>query len=193
MYEKKAEIEIEKQSQKETVREEVKYYHKYEICLKKRTPDDRKNWCGLTFNSNYILKKKCNVSVKSYKQLNYCNVCCKKNVPSIQKLDLYHCEKSCNSLSITSSSEATKISWHRLCFVSPDPERNLYSYCDNNFSNVILRQNCKIDGCRMCCVNSDNILHTNMSMKSLNECFTKCAKGIIYDEVEFAYDPNSSV
>lgn len=67
MYEKKEEIEKEEKSQEVVVKEKVKYYHKYEICLKKRTPDDRQNWCGLTFSSNYILKKKCNVSKKCFK------------------------------------------------------------------------------------------------------------------------------
>jgi hypothetical protein len=47
--------------EEEVKNEKAKFYDRYKICLKKRTPDLRKTWCSQNFRSNLILKKKCNV------------------------------------------------------------------------------------------------------------------------------------
>jgi hypothetical protein len=62
MYEKKTEMPEKNERGVEGEVEKGKYYNRYDVCFGRRTPDDRRVWCGLTFNSNYILKKRCNVS-----------------------------------------------------------------------------------------------------------------------------------
>ena len=64
MYENRRENK-DKKEQVSVGEEEGKHFNRYDVCLGRRTPDDRRFWCGLTFNSNYILKKRCNVLVYS--------------------------------------------------------------------------------------------------------------------------------
>jgi hypothetical protein len=65
MYENRSEKKDMKKQGEAGVVVEAKYYHRYDQCLGRRTPDDRRIWCSLTFNSNYILKKRCNVRIFS--------------------------------------------------------------------------------------------------------------------------------
>ena len=67
---------------------------------------------------------------------------------------------------------------YRLCIQPQNPENSLYSHCENSFKNVIKRQNCKIDACRICCVSIDPIYHADQPEDNLQNCWRKCSKSI---------------
>ncbi len=93
-------------------------------------------------------------------------------------IDMHNCNKKCRKNSVPSKPKESTGLWKAECISNSNPDRNIYSYCKNTFdNNEILKHNCSVDACRLCCATHDQAFHnTSASLQSIKECFTACAE-----------------
>jgi len=94
------------------------------------------------------------------------------NTPSRQ-IPLSYSKHSDNNYKSTSSK-----SYLSACIYPSNKGRNIYSYCDSTFeSNKLLKFNCNIDSCRLCCATHDDQTDNKVDfdLNSEKSCFQECA------------------
>jgi len=139
----------------------------YMSCLKKRTPTQRKKFCKDGYGGIPGLRQKC--------ENDYCNFCCDKNVPWIQRNHLFTCKRQCNILSV----KEKKGDWKANCISVAKPNFSIYAYCDDHFQGYTKATVCKLDTCRVCCVVTDQMTKKKDSVENLERCFQACAETFI--------------
>lgn len=60
--------------------------------------------------------------------------------------------------------------------MSENPDKNVYSYCENKFLNPSSIRTCKLDMCNLCCVNLNTIKKKNHAFETVKSCFNDCSK-----------------
>lgn len=140
-------------------------------CLMHQTPEKKLSSCKILFSSEKDVKN-C--------EKNFCGTCCDKLVGTfyIKNNHRYLCKRQCYILSYPSN----KIKIWNKCLVPDQFSSSFYDYCNRAFeSDIEGNSRCKVDMCRLCCVNVDivNPIGKNiplMSMGLLKRCNDECAK-----------------
>jgi len=116
------------------------------------------------------------IGLKRRCEEDFCNFCCEKNIPWINKIQLYTCKKQCNLVSNQAKSKKGEVLWMNACINVSHPNYSIYAYCEDSFRGRYAQSICKADLCRLCCATTDEIRHTNITTNSLQQCFKQCSK-----------------
>ena len=74
----------------------------------------------------------------------------------------------CQGSTIPSKPAESKNLWITECINPVNTERNIYTYCDNTFENAfLLKHNCNVDACRLCCATHDQSFKNTSSSGNL--------------------------
>jgi len=100
-----------------------------------------------------------------------------RNVPGGQQATAYNCVKKCNLATAESPTKDTKNSWMNTCINVPNKDQNIYNYCDVSFNDDnLLKHNCRLDSCRLCCsIYDQSIKNTDSSLSTQKDCYEACA------------------
>jgi len=142
-------------------------------CLLYNTPEKKLTQCQNLFTSeNDIYKCK----------LNFCPTCCNKFVKFRTNLSnhRYLCVKQCNII----ANPSDKVKFWSKCITPDSYSFSFYGYCDKVFQfDDIGKYRCKVDMCKLCCVNVDVFnpkisVIPHMSENLLKKCNNECIKCI---------------
>ena len=82
------------------------------------------------------------------------------------------CQKLCHKNTI---GEKTN-DYDDICLTSENPDKNVYSYCQNTFVEKPLVDTCKHDMCNLCCVNINTLKKRKHAYGTMKSCFSSCSK-----------------
>jgi len=108
---------------------------------------------------------------------NFCDMCCEANIFWKHSNTLFECKKLCRK---TTKGENNQDDYKNVCFNSTNPNKNIYTYCDNKFNIKSLNGVCKKDMCHLCCININSLKKRKHSYKIIKSCFKECADRFIF-------------
>jgi len=100
----------------------------------------------------------------------FCDKCCQRNVDWIHPLHRFHCKQQCEEATLASVDNA---SWKQ-CISIARPKKSIYEYCENTFSDMRQRDNCKLDSCNLCCVMSQEFDEIDVKNEIVSKCQMAC-------------------
>jgi len=139
----------------------------YSDCIRKKKKPQREKFCEINFKSEKQ-RKKC--------KANFCDFCCVNKVFFKYTNLIHQCKKSCYKSAEGDTSEDSKEIYNNICLNTPNPEKDIYSYCENRFPEVFLKKICKYDMCNLCCININIIESKLNSYEVTKNCFLECSK-----------------
>ena len=85
---------------------------------------------------------------------------------------MHTCKKQCYR-----NTEETNLdmNYKNYCMTSQNPDKNVYAYCQNRFTNPISINTCKYDMCNLCCVNLDTLKQKKHAFETVKSCFSDCS------------------
>ena len=143
----------------------------WKACVKKTTSSSRVIYCDERFKNEYQ-KQKCKVN-KIFKKASFCDTCCKSNIFWVHTNILHNCKKQCYR---NTEETNTDSNYKNLCMMSDNPDKNIYSYCQNKFLNKLSIRTCKYDMCNLCCVNLNTLKQKKHAFETVKSCFNDCSK-----------------
>lgn len=128
-------------------------------CTKYKTRSERRIYCSLI--KTEIDKQRCNYD--------FCNYCCEEKLPKYKSFFIHYCTKTCYKSIIAESID--EIDYEDVCFTSSS-----YYYNQCNKVGNDMKNECKVDMCKLCCSSLDKIKNKIIEYSSIEKCQIKCEK-----------------
>lgn len=146
----------------------------WNICVVNDTPEKRSDYCKVKFSVSNSAKRKC--------ENDFCKTCCVKSAAVGNLVQQYACNKTCNKFTAKSPPQVIEDNWKATCINPTNMSHNIYTYCDRTFGNEkLLRHNCSLDSCRLCCAIQDNAFkNVNANLLTQSSCNQSCADKFKY-------------
>lgn len=135
----------------------------WKACVINNTTEKRDQYCKDRFSNEYK-KKQC--------QASFCHTCCKSNVFWMHSNTSHQCLKMCHKATIGERHD----DYNDVCMDSTNPDKNVYSYCQNKFVEAPIVRTCKYDMCNLCCVNINTLKRKRHSYDTIKSCFKGCSR-----------------
>jgi len=66
--------------------------------------------------------------------------------------------------------------WHGICTHINSGRSTIYTYCDKQFTDKELKNNCKMDTCKLCCSTGVGNNDKYYSLEDMTGCYEDCNK-----------------
>ena len=110
--------------------------------------------------------------------MNFCERCCDSTVDSLKQLQKFECVRKCKA---TFKDDSESQVWMQ-CIESSKPNQSGYQYCETTFAKGAAQIRCKVDFCKMCCTNMDDLFNRRFDPKSVRDCDRMCIESYLDSE-----------